>query len=55
MVISDCSFRKMEEAYKKALEFTKNNNVKLAFNPGTLQLDSGESYRRDNKNSEIVF
>ena len=47
---------KWKEAYKKALEFTKNNNVKLAFNPGTLQLDSGGELTEEIiKNSEIVF
>ena len=47
---------KWEEAYKKTLEFTKNNNVKLAFNPGTLQLDSGREFTKEViKNSEIVF
>ncbi|OGH17331.1 MAG: hypothetical protein A3C22_02050 [Candidatus Levybacteria bacterium RIFCSPHIGHO2_02_FULL_37_10] len=47
---------KWEEAYKKTLEFTKNNNVKLAFNPGTLQLDSGGELTEEIiKNSEIVF
>jgi len=28
-----------EKAYEKALEFTKINNLKLAFNPGTLQIE----------------
>ena len=47
---------KWEEAYKKTLEFAKNNNVKLAFNPGTLQLDSGLEFIEDIiKKSEIVF
>jgi len=47
---------KWEEAYKKTLEFTKNNNVKLAFNPGTLQLDRGlELTEEIIKKSEIVF
>ena len=47
---------KWEEAYKKTLEFAKNNNVKLAFNPGTLQLDSGGEFTEEIiKNSEIVF
>ena len=47
---------KWEEAYKKTLEFAKNNNVKLAFNPGTLQLDSGGELTEEIiKNSEIVF
>lgn len=47
---------KWEEAYKKTLEFTKNNNIKLAFNPGTLQLDSGGEFIEGViKNSEIVF
>ena len=43
-------------AYKRTLEFAKNNNVKLAFNPGTLQLDSEVEFTEDViKNSEIVF
>ena len=47
---------KWEGAYKNTLEFTKNNNVKLAFNPGTLQLDRGlELTEEIIKNSEIVF
>jgi len=47
---------KWEETYKKALEFAKNNNIKLAFNPGTLQLDSGLEFIEDIiKKSEIVF
>ncbi len=47
---------KWEGAYKKTLEFAKNNNIKLAFNPGTLQLDSGEEFIGEIiKNSEIVF
>jgi len=47
---------KWEEAYKKTLEFAKNNNIKLAFNPGTLQLDSGlEFIEVIIKKSEIVF
>lgn len=47
---------KWKEAYKKTLEFAKNNNIKLAFNPGTLQLDSGGELTEEViKNSEIVF
>lgn len=47
---------KWKEAYRKTLEFAKNNNVKLAFNPGTLQLDSGFEFIEDIiKKSEIVF
>ncbi|HZJ18401.1 MAG TPA: carbohydrate kinase family protein [Patescibacteria group bacterium] len=33
--------KKWEEAYEKTLEFTKNSKAKLAFNPGTRQLDAG--------------
>src|SRR3989344_3739374 len=47
---------KWEEAYKKTLEFTKNNNVKLAFNPGTTQLDEGvDSFRDILSETEILF
>ena len=47
---------KWEEAYKRTLEFAKNNNVKIAFNPGTPQLDNGgEVMEEIMKNSEIVF
>lgn len=38
-----------ENAYKNALKFAENKNLKLAFNPGTLQLE-----KRDNLIFEIV-
>ena len=47
---------KWRQVYKNTLEFIRTNNVKLAFNPGTLQLDSEEDYTEEViKNSEIVF
>lgn len=38
-----------ENAYENALTFVKNNNLKLAFNPGTLQLE-----KRDNLVFDVV-
>lgn len=32
-----------EKAYEKTLNFVRNNNTKLAFNPGTLQLEKRDS------------
>ncbi len=48
--------KKWQNAYKKTLEFVINNDVKLAFNPGTLQIDAGEEHI-DNilKYTEILF
>lgn len=47
---------KWRQVYKNTLEFIRTNNVKLAFNPGTLQLDSEGDYAEEViKNSEIVF
>jgi len=44
------------QAYKKTLEFVKNNNIKLAFNPGTSQLDDGkEELAEVFRNTEILF
>ncbi len=47
---------KWEEAYKNAVNFAQNKNVKLVFNPGELQLDAGMSAIENVfKNSEIVI
>lgn len=48
--------KKWEEAYDKAIDFTKKNNLKLAFNPGTTQLDNNiEKINEILKICEIVF
>lgn len=36
-----------EKAYEKALEFTKINNLKLVFNPGTLQIEKRDKIVMD--------
>ena len=47
---------KWRQAYRKTLKFVKNNNIKLAFNPGTSQLDEGkEELSEIFKNTEILF
>lgn len=39
--------KKWEDAYGKTLKFAKEKNIKLAFNPGTSQLDAGYSKIRE--------
>ncbi|MEK7573784.1 MAG: carbohydrate kinase family protein [Patescibacteria group bacterium] len=47
---------KWHDAYRKTVEFVKNNNIKLAFNPGTNQLSDGaDALREILSSSEIVF
>lgn len=47
---------KWEEAYRKTFEFVKTNNIKLAFNPGTSQLDDKREKLTDIfKQTEILF
>lgn len=47
---------KWEEAYNKTFDFIKNNNIKLVFNPGTLQLEKGyEAIKNVLEYSEIFF
>ncbi|MCL5432806.1 MAG: carbohydrate kinase family protein [Patescibacteria group bacterium] len=45
-----------KEAYKKTLDFVQNKNLKLAFNPGTLQLLEGYNSISDTlKKTDILF
>lgn len=45
-----------EDAYKKTLDYISENNIKLAFNPGTLQLAKGaESFKNVLEKTEILF
>jgi len=47
---------KWQKAYEKTLDFVKKNNVKLAFNPGTTQLDDDLSQIEETiALSEILF
>lgn len=47
---------KWHDAYKKTLEVVSEKNIKLAFNPGTLQLDEGvESFQNILSAAEILF
>ncbi len=47
---------KWRGAYKKTLEFIISNNVKLAFNPGTFQIDAGKEGMDDIlKNTDLLF
>ncbi len=47
---------KWKEAYKKTIDFVKKNNIKLAFNPGTTQLDEDlDQIDEVLKFSEVVF
>lgn len=48
--------REWKKAYANVLSFVQNNNLKLAFNPGTPQIEEGvESYINIVKQSEILF
>ncbi|MBI2031633.1 MAG: carbohydrate kinase family protein [Candidatus Levybacteria bacterium] len=48
--------KKWENAYRKTLDFVEKNNLKLAFNPGTAQLDDGLSEIAGIfKKTEILF
>lgn len=48
--------KKWKEAYEKTIDFVKNNNIKLAFNPGTTQLDEDINQIEEVlKFSEIFF
>ena len=47
---------KWREAYKRALFFAKSTGAKIAFNPGTPQIDSGEeSIMQILKETELLF
>jgi sugar/nucleoside kinase (ribokinase family) len=47
---------KWKEAYKRSLIFAKNTGAKIAFNPGTPQIDSGEeSIIQILKETELLF
>ncbi|MCL4353841.1 carbohydrate kinase family protein [Patescibacteria group bacterium] len=48
--------KKWTNAYEKALHFAKTNNIRIAFNPGTAQLDGGFPLIAEIiKNTEILF
>lgn len=45
-----------EDLYRQVVEFTKTNKVKLAFNPGSHQMDSGvKSFIEQAKTSSALF
>ena len=45
-----------EEAYKRTLLFVKTTGAKLAFNPGTLQIDSGQVHIRETlSQTDVLF
>jgi len=47
---------KWHDAYRKTVDYVKNNNIKLAFNPGSMQLSEGaESFREVLEIAEILF
>jgi len=47
---------KWKSAYKQTLDFVKNSNIKLAFNPGTSQLDEGsEELLEVFKKADLIF
>lgn len=48
--------KRWEEPYKKILDFALENNIKIAFNPGSPQLREGnDTVREVLKNTEILF
>lgn len=48
--------REWQKAYQNVFNFVKNNNVKLAFNPGSRQIKEGmESFKEIVKAAEIIF
>ena len=47
---------KWHDAYKKTVDYVKNNNIKLAFNPGSGQLKEGvESFKNVLEVCEVLF
>jgi len=47
---------KWEDLYRQTVEFAKTNNVKLAFNPGSHQMDSGiDSFLEEVKAGYLLF